>query len=172
MLGFGQRPRQHFHIAPGFLLRLSQNSGLILVHFFLRLRKSVGNRLRFHFLFASDFYFFFDAGFVIIAVLFMFQIFQIIANIVAARNIRQSHARFGINGQKHVVIAFDQVFTQDMKLTIDVNEALCRYVRIFFRIRRRAGKFRLPFFYTGFFRRAHSFSTQALDIIPLYRDSP
>ena len=157
---FGQCFRQQFHIAARVFLRLLHNRQLALVHFFLRRRQSVRNGFRFRlFLARNKLFAVFVFGFVIVAVFLTFQIFQIVANVPAARNVGQRRARIVIDFQQHVIVARNQIFAQNMQLTIDVNEPLRLYIRILFPVRRRAGEFRLPLF-SILFRRAHFFSTR------------
>ena len=156
---FGQRFRQQFHVAARVFLRLLHDRQLALVHFFLRRRQSVRDRFRLRLFFAGNqFLAVVVFGFVILAVLLAFQIFQIVADVPPPRNVRQGRARVVVDFQQHVVVARDQIFAQNMQLTIDVDEPLRLYIRILFPVRRRAGEFRLPFFGI-LFRRAHLFST-------------
>ena len=156
---FGQRFRQQFHVAARVFLRLLHDRQLALVHFFLRRRQSVRDRFSLRLFFAGNqFLAVVVFGFVILAVLLAFQIFQIVADVPPPRNVRQGRARVVVDFQQHVVVARDQIFAQNMQLTIDVDEPLRLYIRILFPVRRRAGEFRLPFFGI-LFRRAHLFST-------------
>ena len=157
LLCFRQRARQHFHVFTGFFLRQLHSLQLVLVHFFLRGRQSVGNRFRLGFFFAGNKNVLFFVVVKVFAVFFNFQILQIVAHVASAGDIRQSQPRVGIDIQQRFVIAFDQIFAQNMQLPINIDQPLSLDIGILFPVVLLTGELRLPFFLV-FFGRTHPYS--------------